>query len=184
MSDQPNYENNPLYGVKLKDVLTELVDHYGWEILAAYLNINCFKKNPSIDSSLKFLRKTDWARDKVEGFYLYQFKSMPKADDEQYELPPRDRIIPDGIVPREPKELSLEDAERLRAKREAKGRSHRQATSSRPYGKTSKGTLKPSYAPRNSSSDKDNHAPANTKNQSVKDVPVSEDSPWANFFKK
>lgn len=184
MSDQPNYENNPLYGVKLKDVLTELVDHYGWEILAAYLNINCFKKNPSIDSSLKFLRKTDWARDKVEGFYLYQFKSMPKADDEQYELPPRDRIIPDGIVPREPKELSLEDAERLRAKREAKGRSHRSATNNRHHDKTPQNTSKPTYTPKYTNNDRSNHTSIKTTKQPAKDIPVSEDSPWANFFKK
>ncbi len=58
--------NNPLHGVKLIDVLEFLVAKYSWEELAEKVNINCFKSNPSIKSSLKFLRKTPWARDKVE----------------------------------------------------------------------------------------------------------------------
>lgn len=115
-----NYKNNPLHGVSLKNLITEIVDHYGFEILFAYLNINCFKNNPSIDSSVKFLKKTDWAREKVEAFYLYQFKSLPRASAEQFELPPRDRIIPQDQTPGEPAELSLEDAERLREKRAKK----------------------------------------------------------------
>lgn len=86
--------NNPLHGVKLEALLTELVEHYGWEPLADAMNLNCFKSNPSIKSSLKFLRKTPWAREKVEGFYLYKFKRLPRPDDEQYALPPRDRTIP------------------------------------------------------------------------------------------
>ena len=56
--------------LSLKNLLTELVDHYGFEILYAYMNLNCFKTKPSIESSLKFLRKTQWARDKVERLYL------------------------------------------------------------------------------------------------------------------
>ena len=70
MSDDINYKNNPLHGVSAKALLTELVNHYGFNILFAYLNINCFNTNPSIESSLKFLKKTDWAREKVEAFYL------------------------------------------------------------------------------------------------------------------
>ncbi len=66
-NEQPN---NPLHGVKLVDVLEFLVDNYGWEKLAVHVPINCFKSNPSIKSSLKFLRKTQWARDKVENLYL------------------------------------------------------------------------------------------------------------------
>lgn len=62
--------NNPLHGVKLVDILETLVAEYGWEEMAEEININCFKSNPSIKSSLKFLRKTQWARDKVEDFYL------------------------------------------------------------------------------------------------------------------
>ncbi len=118
MNTEINYKNNPLHGVSLKNVLTQLVDHYGFEILFAYLNINCFKKNPSIASSVKFLKRTVWAREKVEAFYLYEFKNLPRASDEQFLLSPRDRIIPDDQKPADPAELSLEDAQRLREKRE------------------------------------------------------------------
>jgi len=62
--------NNPLHGVKLADMLAYLVDFYGWEHLSTKVNINCFKSDPSIKSSLKFLRKTPWARTKVE--YIYE----------------------------------------------------------------------------------------------------------------
>ncbi len=120
MNNEIIYENNPLNGVGLKALLTEIVDHYGFEILFAYLNINCFKTNPSVNSSIKFLKKTDWAREKVEGFYLYEFKNLPRASSEQFALPPRDRIIPGHQVPGEPAELSLDDAEQLREKRAKK----------------------------------------------------------------
>ncbi len=124
MTKEIDYSNNPLHGLSLKQLTTELVEHYGFTILYAYLNINCFKSNPSIDSSVKFLKKTDWAREKVEAFYMYQFKSLPRASAEQFELPPRDRIVPAGDKPGEPAELSLEDAERLREKRALKTASH------------------------------------------------------------
>ncbi len=62
--------NNPLHGKTLKEIVTELEKHFGWEELAAIININCFKSNPSINSTLKFLRKTDWARQKVEQLYV------------------------------------------------------------------------------------------------------------------
>lgn len=124
MNVDVDYKNNPLHGLGLKELLTELVDCYGFEILYAYLNINCFNKNPSIASSVKFLKKTDWAREKVESFYLYKFKSLPRASDEQFELPPRDRIIPQEQTPGKPAELSLEDAERLSEKRARKAAMH------------------------------------------------------------
>lgn len=120
MDNQIDYKSNPLHGVSLKTMLTELVDHYGFEILHAYLGINCFRTNPGIASSVKFLNKTDWARENVEAFYLYQFKSLPRASAEQFLLPPRDRVIPAGQSPGKPAVLSLEDAQRLRAKREKK----------------------------------------------------------------
>ena len=63
-------ENNPLHGIRLIDILEFLVEEYGWEELGYKININCFNNNPSIKSSLKFLRKTQWARDKVENLYL------------------------------------------------------------------------------------------------------------------
>lgn len=74
MEDNSNSKNeqlnNPLHGVKLVNILELMVKHYGWEQLAMKININCFKKDPSIKSSLKFLRKTQWARDKVEQLYI------------------------------------------------------------------------------------------------------------------
>ena len=120
MNDEINYKNNPLHGLSLKNLLIEIEDHYGFEILFAYLNINCFKTMPSIESSVKFLKKTDWAREKVEGFYLYEFKNLPRASFEQFSLPPRDRIVPEDQLPGEPAELSLEDAERVREARAKK----------------------------------------------------------------
>ena len=127
------YKNNPLHGVSLEDVLKQMVAHYGWEILYAYLNLNCFKTNPSIASSLKFLKKTEWAKEKVEAFYMYQYKSLPKADNKQFELPPRDRIVPMHQKAGEPRELSLEDAENLRLKRAKKAR-ERNAGKADPWG--------------------------------------------------
>ena len=62
--------NDPLHGVTLETVVTSLVDHYGWDDLAERININCFKSDPSIKSSLNYLRKTQWARDKVETLYI------------------------------------------------------------------------------------------------------------------
>ena len=62
--------NNPLHGITLEKVVTGLVDYYGWEVLAKKIDINCFKSNPSIKSSLKFLRKTPWAREKVEKLFV------------------------------------------------------------------------------------------------------------------
>ena len=130
MNTEINYKNNPLHGVGLKRMLTEIVDHYGFDILFAYLNINSFNKNPSIASSVKFLKKTDWAREKVEAFYLYEFKNLPKASSEQFSISPRDRIIPEGQSPGEPAELSLEDAEFLREKRIKKADEYEKATDS------------------------------------------------------
>ena len=65
---------DPLHGKTLEAIVTELVAQYGWEELALQININCFKSNASIKSSLTFLRKTDWARKKVESLYLYMLR--------------------------------------------------------------------------------------------------------------
>jgi len=62
--------NNPLHGVKLADMLEQLQAKYGWDGLADRIHIRCFQNNPSIKSSLQFLRRTQWARDKVEQLYL------------------------------------------------------------------------------------------------------------------
>jgi uncharacterized protein (DUF2132 family) len=78
INDQPN---NPLHGVTLEEVVAKLVDHYGWDGLAQRISINCFKSDPSIKSSLKFLRKTQWARKKTEDLYIATFgKKSPWGD--------------------------------------------------------------------------------------------------------
>lgn len=111
MTDQERIElqqNNPLHGLKLEDMLQQLVDHYGWEILDTAMRFNCFNTNPSIASSVKYLKKTQWAREKLENFYLYRFKRMPKASDVEYQMPPRSRTFRHGLEPREPMELTVE----------------------------------------------------------------------------
>jgi len=70
---------DPLHGKTLEAILTELVAHYGWEQLSLEININCFKNNPSIKSCLTFLRKTEWARKKVERLYLYMLRKQQHA---------------------------------------------------------------------------------------------------------
>jgi uncharacterized protein (DUF2132 family) len=70
---------DPLHGKRLDAILEELLDYYnGFEELGRQININCFTDNPSINSSLKFLRKTDWARAKVESLYLYVLRQKKK----------------------------------------------------------------------------------------------------------
>lgn len=66
-------KNNPLHGKTLEFILKQLVWHYGWEELGLLVKIDCFNNNPTMNSSLKFLRKTDWARKKVEKLYLNTF---------------------------------------------------------------------------------------------------------------
>jgi len=63
-------KNNPLHGLTLEAIVTQLVEHYGWEVLGEKISIRCFQADPSVKSSLKFLRKTPWAREKVEELYL------------------------------------------------------------------------------------------------------------------
>lgn len=67
---QNTQANNPLHGVKLVDIIERLVLEYGWEELGRLVNIRCFKYDPSLKSSLKFLRRTQWARDEVEQLYI------------------------------------------------------------------------------------------------------------------
>jgi uncharacterized protein (DUF2132 family) len=76
MSEQ---KNNPLHGKTLQVILEHLVLSYGWEELSKKVNINCFKENPSVRSSLTFLRKTPWAKAKVESLYLYTLRKEKKA---------------------------------------------------------------------------------------------------------
>lgn len=71
--EQPN---NPLHGITLKTIVTELHEYYGWDGLAERIDLRCFKFYPSVNSSLKFLRKTPWARTKVEKLYLKMKKKL------------------------------------------------------------------------------------------------------------
>ncbi len=75
------HKNNPMHGVKLKDILEALQAHYGWELLGQLVNINCFNYDPSVNSCLKFLRKTPWAREKVEALYLLMLKKNEKQSE-------------------------------------------------------------------------------------------------------
>jgi uncharacterized protein (DUF2132 family) len=71
---------DPLHGITLEQILTRLVDHYGWEELGHRIDVRCFNFDPSIQSSLKFLRKTPWARTKVEQLFVHtDFPSAPSS---------------------------------------------------------------------------------------------------------
>lgn len=82
MSNPPSplfQHRNPLHGVTLETMVTTLVAHYGWASLAERIPLRCFSSDPSIRSSLKFLRKTQWAREKVESLYLYMLRDVRRA---------------------------------------------------------------------------------------------------------
>ncbi len=76
MNDQQ--PNDPLHGVTLKALLEDLLVRHGWQGLASRINIRCFSQNPTINSSLKFLRKTEWARDKVEALYVEDLRQIER----------------------------------------------------------------------------------------------------------
>lgn len=119
MTDQERIElqkNNPLHGLKLETLLQELVDFYGWDILDTAMRFNCFHINPSVASSVKYLNKTDWAREKLENFYLYRFKRMPRASSEEFNISPRARTFPHGLQPKEPMELTVDSILKSQAK--------------------------------------------------------------------
>ncbi len=75
----PAQPRNPLHGVTLEAMVTQLAEHYGWEELGQRIPVRCFTHNPSVASSLKFLRKTPWAREKVEGLYLFTLREARRA---------------------------------------------------------------------------------------------------------
>ena len=74
------HPNDPLHGITLKQVVEALEAHYGWDKLAEKININCFKSNPSVNSSLKFLRKTPWARQQVERLYVFMVEKQERKN--------------------------------------------------------------------------------------------------------
>ena len=73
--------NNPLHGITLEAVVTALVDHFGWAELSERIPVRCFTNDPSIASSLKFLRKTPWAREKVESLYGFMLRDINRSKD-------------------------------------------------------------------------------------------------------
>lgn len=75
MSSQPN---NPLHGITLEQIINDLVAHYGWEYMGYNIKIKCFTDKPSVKSSLQFLRRTPWARAKVEAMYLQMLKKQKR----------------------------------------------------------------------------------------------------------
>ncbi|QTN27499.1 DUF2132 domain-containing protein [Rhodoferax sp. AJA081-3] len=72
----PSQPHNPLHGKTLEAIVTELAEYYGWEGLGERIPVRCFTFEPSVNSSLKFLRKTPWAREKVEGLYLFMLREI------------------------------------------------------------------------------------------------------------
>lgn len=75
----PQQPKNPLHGLTLEAIVTALAAHYGWEGLGERIPVRCFTSDPSVASSLKFLRKTPWAREKVEGLYLFMLRETRRA---------------------------------------------------------------------------------------------------------
>jgi hypothetical protein len=75
----PGQVRNPLHGVTLEAMVTALSEHYGWAGLGERIPVRCFNVDPSVSSSLRFLRKTPWARDKVEGLYLYMLRELKRS---------------------------------------------------------------------------------------------------------
>ncbi|MGC1172394.1 VF530 family DNA-binding protein [Polaromonas sp.] len=79
---------DPLHGVTLEAMVTALAEHYGWEGLGQRIAIRCFTSEPSVASSLKFLRKTPWAREKVESLYLFMLREKRRAAPTVHNFPP------------------------------------------------------------------------------------------------
>ena len=84
----PAQARNPLHGLTLETILTALVAHYGWAGLGERISVRCFLSDPSIASSLKFLRKTPWAREKVESLYLFMLREVRRTSPTVHNFPP------------------------------------------------------------------------------------------------
>lgn len=84
----PTQVGNPLHGVTLEAMVTALASHFGWEDLGQRVPIRCFQSEPSVKSSLKFLRKTPWAREKVESLYLFMLRERKRAAPTVHNFPP------------------------------------------------------------------------------------------------
>jgi uncharacterized protein (DUF2132 family) len=79
LTPTPAQPRNPLHGVTLEQIVVRLAEHYGWPGLGERIPLRCFTSEPSVASSLKFLRKTPWAREKVEGLYLFMLREQRRA---------------------------------------------------------------------------------------------------------
>ena len=77
--NSPEQPRNPLHGITLERMVTELVDYFGWAELGDRIPVRCFNLDPSVTSSLRFLRKTPWAREKVEGLYLFMLRDQRRG---------------------------------------------------------------------------------------------------------
>ncbi|TEW55934.1 DUF2132 domain-containing protein [Psychromonas sp. RZ22] len=106
-------QNNPLYGLKLEILLTEISEHYTWPGLSKALRIDRFDFHTGMKSTCKFLRNNQWAREKVETFYLHEFKAYPYPEPKLLAKPPRDRHIPEDQVEGTPEIISDELIERV-----------------------------------------------------------------------
>ena len=84
----PDQPGNPLHGVTLEAIVTALAAQYGWKGLGQRINIRCFTSEPSVASSLKFLRKTPWAREKVESLYLFMLREIRRSSPPHHNFPP------------------------------------------------------------------------------------------------
>lgn len=119
-SAKPTKSINPLYGLKLEQLLTDISEQYGWECLSETLNIERFQFHTGMKSTMKWLRNHEWAKDKVEDFYLYVYKNYAWPDDKQLMIPPRDRSSlgePESDCPAEITELTnfkIENASDMR----------------------------------------------------------------------
>ena len=82
-TNSPAQPKNPLHGITLEAIVTALVAHFGWDKLAQRIPVNCFTHEPSIKSSLKFLRKTPWARDKVESLYSFMLRDIARTSNSE-----------------------------------------------------------------------------------------------------
>ncbi len=105
--------NHPLNGIGLEELLGDLLRQYGWEVLAKQVPVDCFRRYPSFKSSVTFLRKTEWARERLEDLYLYKFLQYPLPENEQQHLPPRNRVIESQRKSDEPANMTLDDSEFL-----------------------------------------------------------------------
>lgn len=103
--------NHPLNGIGLEELLGDLLRQYGWDVLAEQVPIDCFRRYPSFKSSVKFLRKVEWARERLEDLYLYKFLQYPLPEGDQQSLPPRNRAIEAARLSDEPASIALGDSE-------------------------------------------------------------------------